>query len=136
MVMTEAKGTPGVQFLVAHVIPIFRNLLEDSLPEVRAKCALVLPRLIQLTGPVFANLLFEDMFFAVLTEANPLVLEMALIQIELAISTLRHTTHEDIPCKHLLVTVKKSFVSRLVDVWQRILPSCAKQWRCFALYID
>lgn len=25
---------------------------------------------------------------------------------------------------------------RLVDVWQRILPSCAKQWRCFKLYID
>ena len=85
---------------------------------------------------MFANLIFEDIFFSVLGDANPLVLELFLTQIELAISTLRHTTHEDIPCRHLLAEAKKSFVTRLVDVWQRILPSCAKQWRCFKLYIE
>lgn len=32
--------------------------------------------------------------------------------------------------------MKKAFIVRLVDVWQRIMPVCAKQWRCFKLYID
>ena len=34
--MMEAKGTEGLKFLIDHVVPIYRHLLEDSEPEVRA----------------------------------------------------------------------------------------------------
>jgi len=40
---------------------------------------MVLPVLIQLAGPIFANLLLEDIFFEVLADSNPQVLEMILI---------------------------------------------------------
>lgn len=60
------------------MIPILRQLLEDSQPEVRARCALVLPVLIQMTGPLYANLLFEDIFFEILADCNPFILEMLL----------------------------------------------------------
>jgi hypothetical protein len=67
------------------VLPVFKCLLTDSSPEVRANCALVMPRMIQLVGSDFANILFDDILFSVMAEKNPLVIVKMLSQIELAV---------------------------------------------------
>jgi hypothetical protein len=76
------------------VLPVFKELLEDSVPEVRANCALVLPKMIQLVGPEFANILFDDLFFTFLGEKNPSVLGKFLTQIEFAVSVLKQQLKE------------------------------------------
>ena len=89
MLEEELKVNKGLKFLVSHVLPLFRNLLDDIEPDVRAHSALVLPKMIQLVGPVLANVLFQDMFFATLKEKNYIVVEKLLVQVDIAVDTLR-----------------------------------------------
>ena len=52
--------------MISEVVPVFKNLLDDSLPEVRSQCAMVLPKMIELIGPTLANVVFEEIFFSLL----------------------------------------------------------------------
>jgi hypothetical protein len=45
--------------------------------------------MIQLVGPEFANILFDDLFFTFLGEKNPSVLGKFLTQIEFAVGVLK-----------------------------------------------
>jgi len=125
----------GLKFVIAHVLPKFKDLMEDSEPDVRANCALVLPRMIHLAGPLFSNLIFDDLFFAVLHEKNPNVLEKFLKEVHLAVRVMAKDA-DGTEFNEMAKKVKSQFKQKFIERWRRLLPICSTSWRCCQVYLD
>jgi hypothetical protein len=128
----------GLSFAIAHVLPVFKDLMDDSEPDVRANCALVLPRMISLAGSTFANLVFEDLFFSVLSEKNPVVIEKFLQEIHLGIKVLKQKIAQTLDENNAqnLTKIKQKFKKTFQDKWRRLFAVASLRWRSFSLYID
>ena len=72
----------------SRVLAIFTDLSQDRDWSIRSSCEIMIPKMCEIVGQEFANLLFQDLILEVMKDPNPYVLLNLYWQIELAIPSL------------------------------------------------